>query len=150
MRRVIDASNVLRTATGERALPAEIDGGPRAAHGTEDLGRAYRGGQLVCACVQVTRGLDGRLGLAPRERRFVRVRFHEPLEDGLRTELFRLVRRRGAAARRAAERVDPIEFVVDDFRGERQRIVGWLQPPQVRHGQLRDIEFGLREPGWPT
>jgi hypothetical protein len=25
------------------------------------------------------------------------------------------------------------------------RIVGRLQPPQVRHGQLRDIEFGLRE-----
>lgn len=148
MRRAIDASNMLRTGAGDRALPAEIDGGPRAERGTGDLGRAYRGGQLVCACVRVTVSLDGRLGLTPRERRFVRVRFHEPLEDGLRAELLRLVRRRGSAARRAAERVDPIEFVVDDFRGEDRRIVGRLQPPQVRHGQLRDIEFGLRELGW--
>ncbi len=150
MRRLIDASNVLSTAAGDRALPAEIDAGLRAAPGTGNLGRAYRGGQLVCACVRVIVDLDGRLGLAPRERRFVRVRFHEPLEDGLRAELFWLLRRRGAAARRAAERVDPIELVVDDFHGEHRRIVGWLQPPQVRHGQLRDIEFGLRELGWPA
>ena len=42
------------------------------------LGRAYRGGRLVCACVHVTVSLDGRLGLAPDERRLLRVRFHEP------------------------------------------------------------------------
>jgi hypothetical protein len=94
--------------------------------------------------VHVIVSLDGRLGLAPRERRLVRVRFHEPLDDDLRSELTQLVRRRGAAARRAVERVDPIEFVLDDPYGERQRIVGHLQPPQVRHGQLRAIEFELR------
>jgi hypothetical protein len=148
VRRAIDASNELTTAAGDPALPAEIDCRPRAGRGTGDLGRAYRGGRLVCGCVRVTVGVDRRLGLAPRERRLVGVRFHEPLEDALRAELFRLLRRRGSAARRAAERVDPIEFVVDDSRGERRRIVGWLQPPQVRHGQLRDIEFGLRELGW--
>ncbi|MDX6410410.1 MAG: hypothetical protein QOE13_3481 [Gaiellaceae bacterium] len=148
MRRALDASNELRTATGDRALPAEIDGRPPAELGTGDLGRAYRGGRLVCGCVRVTVGVDGRLGLAPRERRLLGVRFHEPLEDALRAELLRLLRRRGSAGRRAAERVDPIEFVVDDLRGERRRIVGWLQPPLVRHGQLRDIEFGLRELGW--
>jgi hypothetical protein len=110
------------------------------------LGRAYRAGRLVCGCVHVTVLLDGRLGLAPRERRLVRVRFHEPLDDDLRSELTQLVRWRGAAARRAVERVDPIEVVVDDPHGERQRIVGHLQPPQMRHGQLRAIEFELKRP----
>jgi hypothetical protein len=94
--------------------------------------------------VHVSVSLDDRLGLAPRERRVVRVRFHEPLDDDLRSELTQLVRRDGAAARRAVERVDPIEVVVDDSHGERQRIVGQLQPPQVRHGLLRDIDFELR------
>jgi hypothetical protein len=94
--------------------------------------------------VHVTVLRDGRLGLAPDERRVVRVRFHEPLDDGLRSELTQLVRRRGAAARRAVERVAPIEVVVDDPYGERQRIVGHLEPPQVRHGQLRAVEFELR------
>jgi hypothetical protein len=74
----------------------------------------------------------------------VRVRFHEPLDDDLRSELTQLVRRRGAAARRVVERVDPIEVVVDDPHGERQRIVGRLEPPQMRHGLLRDIDFELR------
>jgi hypothetical protein len=108
------------------------------------LGRAYRAGRLVCGCVHVTVLGDGRLGLAPHERRLVRVRFHEPLDDELRTELTQLVRRRGAAARRAAERADPIELVVDDPHGERQRFVGHLEPPHMRHGQLRAIEFELR------
>jgi hypothetical protein len=108
------------------------------------LGRAYRAGRLVCACVHVTVRVDGRLGLAPRERRLVRVRFHEPLDDDLRRELTQLARRRGAAARRAVERVDQIEVVVDDPHGERQYIVGHLEPPQVRHGLLGDIDFELR------
>jgi hypothetical protein len=108
------------------------------------LGRAYRAGRLVCACVHVTVRVDGRLGLAPRERRLVRVRFHEPLDDDLRSELTQLARRRGAAARRAVERVDQIEVVVDDPHGERQYIVGRLEPPQVRHGLLGDIDFELR------
>jgi hypothetical protein len=94
--------------------------------------------------VHVTVRVDGRLGLAPRERRVVRVRFHEPLDDDLRSELTKLVRRHGAAARRAVERIDPIEVVVDDPHGERQRIVGHLEPPQVRHGLLHAIEFELR------
>jgi hypothetical protein len=94
--------------------------------------------------VHVTVRFDGRLGLAPWERRVVRVRFHEPLDDDLRSELTQLVRRHGAAGRRAVERVDPIEVVVDDPRGARQRIVGHLEPPQMRHGQLRDIDFELR------
>ena len=109
------------------------------------LGRAYRAGRLVCACVHVTVLRDGRLGLAPDERRLVRVCFHEPLDDGLRAELTQLVRRRGAAARRVVERVDPIEVVVDDPYGERQRIVGHLEPPQIRHGRLRNIEFELKQ-----
>ena len=108
------------------------------------VGRAYRAGRLICGWVQVTVRDDGRLGLTREERRLVGVRFHEPLDDGLRLELRDMVRRRGSAARRAAERIDPIEVVVDDPLGERRRIVGALQPPQVHHGALRDIEFALR------
>jgi len=42
--------------------------------------------------------------------------------------------------------MQPIEVVFDDPHLGRQRIIGWIQPPQVRHGALHDIEFGLREP----
>src|SRR5688572_12932922 len=70
------------------------------------LGRAYRGGRLICGWVQVTICEDERLGLTRQERRLVRVRFHEPIDDGLRSELTLLLRRRGQAARRAAERIE--------------------------------------------
>jgi len=108
-------------------------------------GRAYRDGQLVCARVHITIGHDGRIGLTRQERRYVAARFLERLHPALRTELAELARRRGAAARRAAERMDPIEVVFDDGCMGTQRIVGWVQPPQVRYGELRDIEFALRE-----
>jgi hypothetical protein len=42
--------------------------------------------------------------------------------------------------------MDPIELVFDDGRLGRQRITGWVQPPQLRRGELWEIEFGLREP----
>jgi hypothetical protein len=35
--------------------------------------------------------------------------------------------------------------VVDDPHRGRQRMIGCLQPPQVRCGDLRDIEFAVRE-----
>jgi hypothetical protein len=108
------------------------------------LGRAYRAGRLVCGCVHVTVLRDGRPGLAAHERRQVRVRFHEPLDHDLRTELTHLVRRRGAAGRRAVERIELLEIVVDDPRPEHRRIVGHLQPPLVRHGLLGTIEFVLK------
>jgi hypothetical protein len=108
------------------------------------LGRAYRAGRLVCGWVHVVISVDERLGLTQQERRLVRLRFHEPLDDGLRSELTQLMRRGGTSARRAAERFDPIEIVVDDPYGERQRIRGRVQPPQARHGQLRDVDFVLR------
>jgi hypothetical protein len=109
------------------------------------LGRAYRSGRLVCGWVQVTISDDERIGLTQQERRLVRLCFHEPIDDGLRSELTQLMRRRGSAAGRAAERIDPIEVVVDDPHAERQRIVGRVQPPQVHHGALRDINFALRK-----
>lgn len=108
-------------------------------------GRAYRNGLLMCARVQLTICCDDRLGLARHERRHVLVSFRDPLDNGLRVELIQLVRRRGAAARRVADSVEPIEIVLDEPAGERRRITGRLQPPAVRHGRLRDIEFGLRE-----
>jgi hypothetical protein len=110
------------------------------------VGRAYRAGRLICGCVHVTISLDERLGLTRRERRLVRVRFHEPVDDDLRTDLTELARRRGTASERAAERIDPIEVVIDNLCGGQERIIGGLRPPQRRHGQLREIEFGLREP----
>jgi hypothetical protein len=105
-------------------------------------GRAYRDGAVVCARVHVTIGRDARLG---RERRYVLARFVERVDPALRTELVELTRRRGAAARRAAERMEPIEILVDDPHRGRERILGRLEPPGVR-GELRGIEFALREP----
>jgi hypothetical protein len=67
------------------------------------------------------------------------VRFHEPMDDILRTDLTELVRRRGRASERAAARIDPIELVVADPCGERERMIGGLRPPQRRHGQLCEI-----------
>ena len=86
--------------------------------------RAYRDGQLVCGRVELTVTADLRLGLAPRERRCLAARFLERLDPALRSELSELVRRRGAAAGRAAERMRPVELVFDDRRAGRQRIVG--------------------------
>jgi hypothetical protein len=73
----------------------------------------------------------------------VRVRFHEPVDDALRSELTALARRRGSASGRVAERIDPIELVIDDPPGEHERMTGGLRPPQRRHGELREIEFGF-------
>jgi hypothetical protein len=106
--------------------------------------RAYRDGEVVCARVRVTIVRGDRLGLAPRERRrYLVARFMERLHPDLRDELAALARRRGAAARRAADRMEPIEVLFDN---KRQRIVASVQPPQLRcGGELREIEFGLRE-----
>jgi hypothetical protein len=110
-------------------------------------GRAYRGERLVCARVQLTTGRDDRLGLASRERRYVLARFCGQLDPGLHAELTELVRRRGAAARRVAEKLEPIEIVVDDPRDGGRRLIARLQPPQLRGGgDLRAVEFGLQEP----
>ena len=109
-------------------------------------GRAYRGERLVCARVLLTIGRDDRLGFSSHERRYLLARFCGQLDPGLRAELTELVRRRGAAARRVAEKLEPIEIVVDDPRDGRVRLVAGLQPPQLRGGDLRAIEFGLQEP----
>lgn len=109
-------------------------------------GRAYRDGRLVCWRVHVTIGRDeARLGLAPQERRYVTARFRERIDSGLHAELVALVRQRGAAARRVADGMEPIVIVVEDIHRGRQRMVGRLQPPQVRGSDLCDIEFAVRE-----
>jgi hypothetical protein len=109
--------------------------------------RAYRDGRLVAGRVRVTVDRDVRVGLAPRERgrRQVRAAFLERVDPILRDELVAVARRRGAAARRAADRMDPIEVVIDDPRRGRERIVGRVEPPQQRRGDLDAIEFVLRE-----
>ena len=110
-----------------------------------EWGQAYRDGSLVCERVHVTFGDDDRLGLAPRERRTIIARFEDRLQPELRDELTELARRRGAAARRAAERMAPIVLMVGDPHDGRERIVGRIVPPQTRHGDLRDVEFAVRE-----
>jgi hypothetical protein len=109
--------------------------------------RAYRDGHLVAGRVRLIVDHDVRVGLAPRERRrrSLRAAFVERVDPALRAELVAVARRRGAAARRAADRMEPIEVVIDDPHRGRQRIVGRVQPPQVRHGDLCDIEFAVRE-----
>jgi hypothetical protein len=109
--------------------------------------RAYRDGRLVAGRVRLTVDHEVRVGLAPRERRrrLLRAAFAERVDPTLRDELAAVARRRGAAARRAADRMDPIEIVVDDRLLGRQRIVGRIEPPQVRGGELGEIEFALRE-----
>ena len=108
-------------------------------------GQAYRDGSLVCGRVRVTFARDERLGLAPRERRTVIARFEDRVDPALRAELAEVAQRRGAASLRAAERMEPIVLIVGDPRHDRERIVGEIAPPQTRRGDLRDIEFGLRE-----
>jgi hypothetical protein len=108
--------------------------------------RAYRDGRLVAGRVRLTVDRDARVGLAPRERRrLVRAAFIERVDPALRAELIAVARRRGAAARRAADRMEPIEVVIDDPHLGRERIVGRVLPPQHRRGDLDEIEFGLRE-----
>ena len=109
-------------------------------------GRAYRGETLMCGQVHVTIGRNGdRLDLAQHERRSVTAQFVDGLDPTLRAELAALVRRRGIAARRVAEALDPIELVLVDPRHGRQCMVGRLEPPQVRRRELREIEFAVRE-----
>jgi hypothetical protein len=109
--------------------------------------RAYRGGRLVAGRVRLTVDHDVRVGLAPggRRRRSLRAALTERVDQALRAELVAVSRRRGAAARRAADRMEPIEVVVEDPDRGRQRIVGRVLPPQQHGLDLDEIEFGLRE-----
>jgi hypothetical protein len=107
--------------------------------------RAYRDGQLICGRVDLTISLDARLGLAPRERRRLVVRFVERVAPAFRRELEQLVRRRGAGAARIGDRIESIELVFDDPQRDSQRLVGRLEPPQWRRWELSENEFVIRE-----
>jgi hypothetical protein len=107
--------------------------------------RAYRDGELICGRVDLTIALDARLGLAPRERRRLVVRFVERVAPAFRHELEQLVRRRGAGAKRIGDRLAAIELVFDDPQRDSQRLVGRLEPPQARRWELSENEFVIRE-----
>jgi hypothetical protein len=109
--------------------------------------RAYRNGRLVAGRVRLTVDHDVRAGLTSHERRrrSLRAAFTERVDPTLRAELVAVARRRGAAARRAADRMEPIEVVIDDPHRGRERIVGRVLPPQQQRGDFDEIEFGLRE-----
>jgi hypothetical protein len=108
-------------------------------------GRAYREGSLVCGRVHVRIGRHDSLGITRYGRRYVSARFLDRLHPELRAELTELACRDGSTARRAAERMQPIVVVIDDPCLGRERIVGRIEPPQVRRGFLGEVEFGLRE-----
>ena len=75
------AARSSRTPFARGTVPAAVDTAHTPSTGRWRIGRAYRAGRLVCGCVHVTVSLDERLGLTARERRMVRVRFHEPVDD---------------------------------------------------------------------
>jgi hypothetical protein len=149
-RRLVGEDNSAGLMTSDRWRTDQVDATGVSA-GVDDIalrggwGRAYRGEHLVCARVYITVGHDTRLGLTRRERRYVTARFDERLDAELRSELAQLARRRGASARRIADVLEAIELVLDEPGDKCQRIIGRLEPPQLRHGRLCDIEFGLRE-----
>src|SRR5918997_6160012 len=107
--------------------------------------RAYRDGRLIAGRVRLIVDHDVRLGLGPRERRrrSLRASFAERVDPTLRAELAAVARRRGAAARRAADRMEPIEIIIEDPHRGRERIVGRVLPPQQGRGDLYEIEFGV-------
>jgi hypothetical protein len=105
------------------------------------LARAYREGELVCGRVDLRIRSDARLGLAPRERRQLVARFVELLAPAFRHELEQLIYRRGAAA----DRIGTIELVIEDPQRDGQRLVGHLEPPQLRRWELSETEFVIRE-----
>ena len=107
--------------------------------------RAYRHGELICGRVDLTISLDARLGLAPRERRQLIARFVDRLAPTFRHELEQLVRRRGAGATRAGDRIESIELVIEDPQRNGQRLVARVEPPQWRRWELAENEFVIRE-----
>ena len=146
MRFPVDARNLTFSTGSDPAGMLALEGGRKLTGRRSCSAYACRDDEVVCGHVELTVDADMRPGLTARERRCVTVRFLDRLEPALRAELTELVRRRGAVARRAAERMDPIEIVFDDPCLGLQRIVGSIQPPQRRNGDLHDIQFGLREP----
>jgi hypothetical protein len=106
--------------------------------------RAFRHGELVCGRVDLRVRDSGQVGLTAHERREIVVRFLERIAPEFRRELDQLVQRRGSFARRAAERMQPIELVADDPQIGCVLIVGHVQPPQHRHCEIRRTEFGVR------
>jgi hypothetical protein len=147
------AGSPSRSPFARGTAPAIVDTGRPASAGRWRIGRAYRAGRLVCGCVHVRISRDERLGLTQRERRMIRVRFHEPVDDDLRAELTELAHRRRTASHRAAERITPIELVVDAPQSEHERMVGVLQPadrdaargrPEEVDRRAREVERGRR------
>jgi hypothetical protein len=108
-------------------------------------GWAYRNGRQVCGRVSLTILRDARLGLATgHARRHIAARFEEGIDPELRDELERLASANSADAKRIAERLRPLSFVVENHRG-RLEIQGFLQPPVSRGGPLSEIEYRVRE-----
>jgi hypothetical protein len=102
--------------------------------------RAYHDGRLVCdGTLVMVIACDERLGLAPRERRHVTVRFMHGIEPAFRAQLMQVLRRRGARSRRLAAALDPIELELDGAG----RLAGRIEPPAVRHCTLEQTDFGL-------
>lgn len=114
---------------------------------TYHCARVYQGGEIVAPRARVTIGRDmRRLGLTASERAFVALTFTEGCTGRLHRQLRKLVDRRGAAAARIAESLDPIVVVVSDPHHGELTVEGRLQPPEIRvEYDLHDVEFKVRE-----
>jgi hypothetical protein len=111
--------------------------------------QVYRGGKMVCGRAELLLRVDKRrVGLTRPERRYLVVRFMDSLDPRLQRELQRLRDRRGERARRFADAVDPITIKVDE--GEEQvvlevRVQAPHDPSRITTGELREVEFDVRE-----
>jgi hypothetical protein len=93
-------------------------------------GRAFRRRELVCGRVELTVVRDeDRLGLAVRERSYVVARFIDELHPELRNELRKLVRGRGARAKRIADALEPVELLFTGSDGAERSISGRIEAP---------------------
>jgi hypothetical protein len=104
-------------------------------------GQVYRDGSLICDRARVTLPTDDQPGAAARQRRTVIACFYGRLHPTLHAELTELTSCQGTAARRLAERIEPIVLLLGDPHHERERIVGQLLPPHAHSNDLREIEF---------
>lgn len=117
----------------------------------EYVARAFRGDRLLCGRVVISvrfHDHDRRLGLTRRERRILRARFDGELAPELRGALAIVAGCRGAAAQRAAERIEPLTLVMEDPREGRIAVKAGVMPPDLpARGAVRDLAFGLHEIG---
>lgn len=104
----------------------------------------YRHGRIVCGGARVTFRQSRRLGLTSTERRSVRIVFASGISGELYRELAEMTQRRGAAATRYADRIEPVTIVVEDPQDGRVELRGRIKPPTVAPApDVQHVEFPI-------